>query len=272
MAIIELFPTTHLDRDVDPGAGLERARQLEESIRLASRHTPHQTPADVDAEPPWSWTARHEKAFPRLPHVQLPGAPSASVEAAALTALLDRRVSTRHFADQPVNAEVLAWLLDTAGRATLGSGPGRRPYPSAGARFPVEWYVAACNVDGLNQGVYHASGAGPLVRLTSGDPWPTLSAAFADQPLVGRPGLVVMLTAVLWRSWVKYGARGSRFAYLEAGAAAQCLDLAAVAAGLGVVWLGGFVDDTISALIDVNWEMELETPVLCVAVGHRQQS
>jgi nitroreductase len=67
---------------------------------------------------------------------------------------------------------------------------------------------------------------------------------------------------------MKYGARDSRFAHMETGAAAMCFDLAATEVNLCTVWVWGFIASVICELLDLNWDMELEAPMLCLAVGH----
>jgi SagB-type dehydrogenase family enzyme len=69
------------------------------------------------------------------------------------------------------------------------------------------------------------------------------------------------------RSMIKYAGRGYRYALFEAGGIAQTLDLVSRSRGLDVVWLGGFPDQEVAKLLDLNWEMEMEAPVLLLAVG-----
>jgi SagB-type dehydrogenase family enzyme len=77
--------------------------------------------------------------------------------------------------------------------------------------------------------------------------------------------MVVVITAVPGRSLWKYGDRGYRYLLLEAGHAAQNLNLAAVEAGLGCCNLGGFFDEELAGLLLVDTEEEM--PLYAVAVG-----
>jgi SagB-type dehydrogenase family enzyme len=54
--------------------------------------------------------------------------------------------------------------------------------------------------------------------------------------------LMLMITAAFNRSTFKYGARGYRFALLEAGHVAQNVNLAVTELGLGCFNVGGFYD------------------------------
>lgn len=64
--------------------------------------------------------------------------------------------------------------------------------------------------------------------------------------------------------------RAYRYALLEAGALGQTVDLCCRDAGLETVWLGGFADESVQEFLDINWEMELEAPVLMICVGKKR--
>jgi SagB-type dehydrogenase family enzyme len=74
-----------------------------------------------------------------------------------------------------------------------------------------------------------------------------------------------VLTAVVERALAKYCDRGYRYLLLEAGHAAQNLELAAAALSLGACDLGGFVDHDITELLDLDGDEEI--PLHSVAVG-----
>lgn len=61
------------------------------------------------------------------------------------------------------------------------------------------------------------------------------------EPILGS-SLLVFITAMFERSIFKYGDRGYRFVLLEAGHAAQNLNLVSNALGLGSLNIGGFFD------------------------------
>ena len=75
------------------------------------------------------------------------------------------------------------------------------------------------------------------------------------------------LSVVLPRSSFKYGQRAYRFALLEAGHVAQNLLLAAEGLDLGALPVGGFFDDELNRLLQLDGCQEFV--VYLVLMGHR---
>ncbi|MHB8468992.1 MAG: SagB/ThcOx family dehydrogenase [Gaiellaceae bacterium] len=144
--------------------------------------------------------------------------------------------------------------------------PQRRTVPSGGALYPLELYPVAARVDGLGSGVYHFD---PVRRVLEVVRTGAVRGELADTS--PRPGVldgaasVVFVAAVFWRTRFKYGLRGYRFALLEAGHCAQNMLLAAHAAGVAALPLGGFFDARAEALVGVDGVEE--SVVYAVALG-----
>jgi len=69
------------------------------------------------------------------------------------------------------------------------------------------------------------------------------------------------------RTTAKYGLRGGRYVYIEAGLAAQGLMLQAVALGLATTLVGAFDDDEVGRVLHLRAN---EVPGCLVAVGAPQ--
>ena len=91
------------------------------------------------------------KEYPRMPRITMP---EVRLEG-AFDELLRNRESNRVFTDLPVDLSVLARVLKSCRIVDADRDPEKSTYPSAGARFPVEIYVIAFRVDGLDSGCYH---------------------------------------------------------------------------------------------------------------------
>jgi len=200
----------------------------------------------------------------RLPEPNLPDV--------SLASALAGRATCRRFLPDPLDvgrlSTVLAASYGVAGRFLVGRAQlMERPVPSGGGLYPLEVYLLASRVDGLAPAVYHyAPVLNGLERVDEEPVSPrTISRLFLGQPYVGEAAVVVVLTAVLQRSLVKYRDRGYRYVLFEAGHVAQNLNLAATACGLGSCNLGGFFDDELAGLLALDPEEEV--PLYGVAVG-----
>jgi SagB-type dehydrogenase family enzyme len=190
------------------------------------------------------------------------------------------RVSCRHFSDEAMNLSQLSTLANAAygikGRSySDGHELLERPVPSGGGLYPLELYFILRNVEKIDSGVYHYAplvhGLETIRRLEV--PRQFLSEIFLWQPYVGDASMVVFLAAVLERSLWKYTDRGYRYVLFEAGHVAQNVNLVAESIGLGSLNLGGFFDDEIAALLDIDTDEEV--PLYGTALGvpaHRDQS
>jgi SagB-type dehydrogenase family enzyme len=182
-------------------------------------------------------------------------------------ALATRR-SARTFGDDALGLADLAAVLRagyglTGALPVAGSPPQPlRAAPSGGALYPLELFVVATRVAGLQERIHQYDPlAGTLVRL----PAPAAAALgvtpFAD--LTSEAAAVLVIAAVFWRSRFKYGLRAYRFTLLEAGHVAQNVLLACTALGLAAIPLGGFYDRRLDELLDLDGVDESSLYVIC---------
>lgn len=144
----------------------------------------------------------------------------------------------------------------------------RRSSPSAGALYPFEIYPVVFNIEDLEKGIYHYSPVGHTLDLVkTGDFQSQLIRAFMNQYFLYKCNVCVILSSVLERTVWKYGSRGYRFVLLEAGHIIQNMILVSTSEGLGTLPLGGFYDNLVADLIDVDSVTE---PVIYgLAIGHQ---
>jgi SagB-type dehydrogenase family enzyme len=225
----ELF---HEASKLHPALGMRQAAGL---ARLASNEE-LQTAAKVAAR--------------SNPQLSAHGLPTPRRPRCSLWAAFERRQSRRDFDGAWLAERSLATVLDSGYGMRAGNG---RRVPSGGALYPLELYVAAHRVDGVDAGVYrfdprrHA-----LEELDRSDPWTALEAACVFPGLLEGAAAVVLVVAVFGRTRFKYGQRGYRFALLEAGHVVQNVVLAAAALDLPALPLGGFYDAQVDALLDID--------------------
>jgi SagB-type dehydrogenase family enzyme len=90
------------------------------------------------------------------------------------------------------------------------------------------------------------------------------------QAEVGRnASLIIFITAIFERSVFKYGDRGYRFIFLEAGHVAQNINLVSNALGLGSVNIGGFFDREIDDFLDLDGVTH--STIYMIAIGKKAE-
>lgn len=178
----------------------------------------------------------------------------------SLEKLLAHRRSCRNFAAKPLSIEQISRIMWSAqGKAEPGE---YRTCPSAGATYPLEVYAVT------QEGLYHYEVEGHrLEQVSDRDLRKELAGAAFRQQFVAEAPLVVVFAAKFARTTRRYGQRGLRYVYMEAGHAAQNVHLQAEALGLGSVAVGAFDDDAAKEVLSVPAELDV---IYMVAVGHRR--
>jgi SagB-type dehydrogenase family enzyme len=172
-------------------------------------------------------------------------------------AIASRR-SRRDFLPEPLSFEQigqLAW-------AAQGQHPGDRyrTTPSAGATYPLELFIVAA--DGL---FHYLPGKHALEQLCEIDLREKLCSGAWGQEFVREAPLTFVFAAEFGRTTNHYGKRGTRYVYIEAGHAAQNINLQAESLGLGSVAVGAFDDGSVSGILSLPDNLE---PVYMVTTGY----
>lgn len=191
----------------------------------------------------------------RGPKVQLP---KSSFKGILLEDALLKRRSIREYTETPVALTELSQLLFSAQGVTGNIyGTLLRTAPSAGGLYPIEVYIVANNVEGLKRGIYHYSVRDhSVVLIREGDFRKDIMHAALKQEVMRDAAAVFVLSAVFDRVRSKYGERGYRYSYMEAGHVSQNIYLQATSLGLGSVVVGAFIDGDVNELIGVDGRKE----------------
>jgi SagB-type dehydrogenase family enzyme len=166
--------------------------------------------------------------------------------------LLARRRSERVEATRPVGLRDLATVLGSSYAARPMGGLLRRPVPSAGALYPLELYVVALAVTGIDAGVYHYDPFRHRLAALGPASFAGVREALVDPGVADAAAAILVITGVFWRSRFKYGLRGYRFTLLEAGHLVQNAVLAATDLELAALPLGGFHDTMLDQLVGAD--------------------
>lgn len=214
------------------------------------------------------------KRNPRLPHRRLPPARPADGEFARV--LLDRRTH-REFSGEPITVDALASLLHyTWGATGTIASPNfgtllHKTSPSGGARHPGEVYVAALNVAGLAEGLYHYSVKDhALERLRRGAMRDAVRRFALGQAHVAKACAVCFMTALLPRTMFKYRApRAYRIVSLETGHLAQTFCLVATWLGLAPFTTAALADTAVERALGIDGVSETLLYVAGVGMPRR---
>jgi len=229
-------------------------KRLDSPNKLTNKNTPE------------SWIKIHFKTYPRMSKIKLN---NAKFQLNNFSDIIRKRCSARQFSDLPMSKDELSYLLFlSCGLTSLGKtlNESRRPYPSAGARYPLEVYPLILNCEEIKKGLYHYNVKENLLELlleedlrdwiienTSGEKW------------MAETSVIFIITGVLDRTRIKYGERGYRYALLEAGHLGQNFCLLATELGLGSCALGGYIDQEVDKLLDID--LQEEFTLYLIAVG-----
>ena len=211
-------------------------------------------------------SATELRYLPEDPFLELPKAPRNN----PLNELLAARSSVRSFENHVMPLVCLAQLL-YAGcglhglRQVDGQSYEARNSPSAGGLYPLEMFVSTQAVAGLGAGLYHYEPRGHGLHWVNEAVPADFVEPLLQQDYIVNANALFVFTSVFMRSMCKYGARGYRFALLEAGHQAENVCLMAVQLGLDSLCIGGFNDMGLNTILGIDGERH--AALYCVAVG-----
>jgi SagB-type dehydrogenase family enzyme len=125
-----------------------------------------------------------------------------------------------------------------------------RAAPSAGALYPAEIYVATRGIDGIVDGVHdYQVRDHSLVTLWDGDFWSEFQRSAYGHEAIERSRLLVIFSAVFYRSSWRYEERAYRRILLDTGHALGNLECYAPHEHLLVYPVSGFCDAALNSML-----------------------
>ncbi len=192
----------------------------------------------------------------KKPLIDLPLPKDIAVKDVGLREAIERRKSVRDYADIPLGLSELSFLLwSTQGVKEVFPGQAIfRTVPSAGARHSFETYLLVNNVKELCSGIYR------FLSIDHKLVEENIKEGVADKIVEGCLGqefvktcaVVFIWTVVACRMKWRYGERGYRYMFLDAGHVCQNLYLAGEAIDCGVCAVAAFADDRINSVLGID--------------------
>jgi SagB-type dehydrogenase family enzyme len=213
--------------------------------------------------PPWPGQA-----------INLGGAAAQPVAPSPFASLLDARHSVRDFDDEhPVTLTELASFLQTAARVRAKwvapaemddrQGPdvsyASRPYPSAGAAYELELYLAVNNCDGLARGFYHYDAERHALTPISVHAEDLEAQLYGAEFAIGAsnaPQILIVIAARFGRVSWKYSSVAYSLILKDVGVLMQTLYLVATDMGLGGCAIGTNNIDRFARMTGLDFSVE----------------
>lgn len=179
----------------------------------------------------------------------------------ALLDALEERKSVRDYGNTPITITGLSYFLYHCARIKKMLKKDKltqRPYPSGGARYPLEIYVMNNRITGIQKGIYYYD---PLRhRLLLLNKNKTSQGKFnqflieAQKPLMPKvPDVVLIITAVFNRTMWKYKNIGLSLILSDLGCLYQTMYLVATEMKLAPCPLGLTNEALVRDWLNLNW-------------------
>lgn len=266
--VVRVPPEGLAAEDAEPGPGMW------DPVELLAHHRTRHAPPDVPLGKTYPFIDRFDPAPVLAPargleRVELPRPDLAALARRdpPLVTVMESRRSRRRHGNAPIGLDALGELLfrTLRVRAVLPAGNGTRggrsdrPYPSAGACYPLEAYVAVHRCHGLDAGLWHYH---PLHHALHRIDAPTepvqalLHDAMHGSGAEDPPQLLLVLTARFGRTAWVYGRLAHRLVLQEVGVVMQSVYLAATAMGICACALGRGSSTRFAALTGLDPRVE----------------
>jgi SagB-type dehydrogenase family enzyme len=189
--------------------------------------------------------------------IPLPDRDTGSIADVDISVAIENRESIRNYHNTPLSLEELSYLLwCTQGIKWVLDDSTFRTVPSAGARHAIDTYLYVKNVNGLHAGIYRFLALDHSLGLISDNDGLSdrVNKAGLEQRCIQEAAVCFIWVANSYRMTWRYGERGFRDIFLDAGHICQNLYLSSQAIGCGVCAIGAFKDDEMNTLLSLDGE------------------
>lgn len=166
------------------------------------------------------------------------------------------RKSLRKYSSTPISLLELSWLLWSSQgiKEFMRQTYTLRTVPSAGARHAFETFLLVNNVKNLEPGLYRyiASKHSLLFIDNSENLSEKFTKASYNQSMVKNSAVTFFWVAITYRMVWRYGERGYRYLFLDAGHVCQNIYLASENINCGTCAIGAFHDDELNKLLNID--------------------
>jgi SagB-type dehydrogenase family enzyme len=285
----------------------ELSKALEHLVRLKMIHKDRLTNQDIQSDHNLVWdpidlamhrqrsyggrfamSKRHGKSPSSIKHVkgissfQLHTPGNIHDSRSALLKVLDERKSIRRYGDRHVSVMELSYLLYHSARikGIFRSKEGtltKRPYPSGGARYPLEIYVVNNSIRGIQRGIHYYDPLKHKLNLIhkNNNFQKRFNKFIMDvqHPLMNRePDVLFIITAVFARTMWKYEKLGLSLILSDLGGLYQTMYLIATELKLAPCPIGKTDEEIVKKWLNLNWFEESHVGTFMLGVPKEIQA
>jgi SagB-type dehydrogenase family enzyme len=237
---------------------------FEEKIRIRNQQNKIYIPDDKDLWPD-EWKHVSYKEYERFLEVPLPPPVSFTYFGDALI----KRKGVSIFSGDPISLQEISNILYFScgeTRKSLDDKKNRRVQSSAGARYPIEVYIYNLIEGDLKQKLFHYN----VRKHSLEELWDISFFRNKENQLVSskkftKASMMIILTMVIDRSFMKYGDGAYKYAYLEAGSIIGFLQQNAFINDVFSSINNSFDESLIEAFLDIDNTQE--SVVMCIMFG-----
>lgn len=167
---------------------------------------------------------------------------------------IKKRKSIRDYKDEPLEIQEISNLLFAASKI-----------PSAGALYPLRFYLYSKKVNGIPFGFYYYDYENhSLIKISESDFTNSLTKACLNQSSIKKSAAIIIITSINRITTRRYGDRGIRYIHMEAGHSSQNIYLMAASLNIGTVAIGAFIDEEVKEILKLK---EDEYPLYLMPLG-----
>ncbi len=190
--------------------------------------------------------------------ISLPDPDTGVIAPLDLSIAIESRESVRHYDEHSylTKGELSYLLWCTQGVKWVMEDCTFRTVPSAGARHAIDTYLYVSRVQDITPGLYRFLALDHALGVIAQDT--TLAdlifRASFSQECIRQAAICFIWVADAYRMTWRYGERGFRDIFLEAGHICQNLYLSVQAVGCGTCAIGAFLDEEMNYLLTIDGE------------------
>jgi len=194
--------------------------------------------------------------------------------------VLEKRKSIRMYSNKYISLDNLSYFLYHSARIKniFKSKEGtltERPYPSGGARYPLEIYVANNRINGIQKGIhYYDPLKHQLILLNKNKNYQKKFNEFVIRvlyPTLKRePDVIFVITAVFARTMWKYDKLGLSLILSDLGCLYQTMYLIATEMNLAPCPVGKTDEELVKNWLNLNWFEESHVGTFMLGVPEEE--